>query len=231
MRAAWIRLVSKLALFVFILFFGDVLLVSAETTFLANFNNSDGLSGNAQFSPDFQIGNTFTVSTRSTAAGETVDLPSGSAPNLSLVKRVFTGASSLDIHGGRDGLFYTNLASGSVSRREGTAEGFFLTPYSLLGIQNRERSYRVGSHSRTAPGGISRSARLGIGLLQISVTTAPTQPERFQSKVFRSLPRSGNRISGTMSLSPGMPLPVLSSSLQTDGSSAGPPAASRDFRH
>jgi hypothetical protein len=127
------RLLSKLALSAFILLWGNVLFVSAETTFLANFNNPDGLTGNARFSPDFNVGGTFTVSTRSTATGETVDFPSGTAPNLSPVKRVLTGASSLDIHGGRDGLFYTNLPVGNVNRREGTAEGFFLTPYSLSG--------------------------------------------------------------------------------------------------
>lgn len=133
MRTTSVGLFFKLAISVFIFFCGEIFPVSAETTFLANFNNPDGLSGNAQFSPDYITGNTLTITTRSTAAGETVDLPSGTAPNLSPVKRVLTGASSLDIHGGRDGLFYTNLAAGSVNRREGTAEGFFLTPYSLFG--------------------------------------------------------------------------------------------------
>lgn len=104
----------------------------AETTFLANYNRSD-LTGNARFMPDYQIGGGAAVSVSGTAAEETVDLPAGSAPILNTEIRVHSGPAALDLRGGRDGLYYTNLAAGNVNRAEGTAEGFFRTPYSLAG--------------------------------------------------------------------------------------------------
>lgn len=133
MRIVLKGLLYKSVIAAFIVFCADIVFVSAETTFLTNFNNPDGLTGSAQFTPEYQTGNTVTVSTRSTASGETIDPPAGSAPSLSTAKRVASGPTSLDIRGGRDGLYYTGLSAGNINRKEGTAEGFFLTPYSLSG--------------------------------------------------------------------------------------------------
>lgn len=106
--------------------------VRAETTFLANYNRLDA-TGQARFLPDDRIGAGETVSVAGTSAGETVDLPAGTAPTLSSDIRVHSGPAALDLRGGRDGLFYTGLAAGNVNRGEGTAEGFFRTPYPLAG--------------------------------------------------------------------------------------------------
>ncbi|MFY9268655.1 MAG: hypothetical protein WAO55_02775, partial [Candidatus Manganitrophaceae bacterium] len=106
--------------------------VRAETTFLASYNRLDA-TGQARFLPDYRIGAGAAVSVVGTTAGETVDLPAGTAPTLSSDIRVHSGPAALDLRGGRDGLFYTGLAAGNVNRGEGTAEGFFRTPYPLAG--------------------------------------------------------------------------------------------------
>lgn len=104
----------------------------AETTFLANFNQPE-LAGSARFMPDYNVGTGVIPSVVRTGSAETVDLPVGMGPTLDAGIRVHSGAAALDLRGGRDGLFYTNLAAGNINRAEGTAEGFFRTPYPLAG--------------------------------------------------------------------------------------------------
>jgi len=116
---------------------GGSALVHAETTFVANYNNTQ-----TGPTPDYMLaGSSLSQTVYSTASDETVDLPANSTPGKTTISgymiapinptSVVPDSAALDIHGGRDGVRYMGLAAGTISRSRGTAEGFFRTPYSL----------------------------------------------------------------------------------------------------